>query len=255
MKRNAYRTCRGLLLTILTGTLGMAAEVHFGPIQIAAFENARLAATCDSASVPCEIVFEYESANGRVLKQASMTVQPGAAGYLDLSAAQSGISGPVLADPCWKVLRGSALPSLQVFDTLTLRTRILINWGDRSVPRSGDIDYGLAGITFFDTARMSASCSDESNVPGRGPLPCDVTFEFHDAGGRTLKQTRMTLQPGTIETAELRWQEAGGTGRRVEIDPCWKVAGGAAIGALAVIDNLSGLTLAHAYPAVLVTAQ
>jgi hypothetical protein len=256
MRKIAFRNLSIGLLMLVTAGLGMAEEVHFGPIQIAAFENARLTADCDGSvePTPCEITFEFRHMGGRVLKQTSMTIQPGASGFVDLAAAQTGISGPVLIEPCWKVTRGAAFASLEVFDTFSQRTRILINWGDRSIARSGDVDFGLAGLTPFDTLRMSAFCSDDQDVPGRLPAPCDVVFEFHDVQGRAIKETRMTLQPGTGGSADLRWPETGATARRVELDPCWKVAGGLAIGTLAVIDNLTGLTIAQAYPAALASA-
>ncbi|MBZ5608576.1 MAG: hypothetical protein LAP38_09975 [Acidobacteriia bacterium] len=255
MKKMAYRNIAIILLTLGAAAPGMADEVHFGPIQIAAFENARLTADCDGSvtPTPCEVTFEFRHGGGRLLKQATMMIQPGAAGFLDLAAAQTGIAGPVLLDPCWKVTRGSATASLEVFDTFSLRTRILINWGDRSVPRSGDVDFGLAGITPLDTARINAFCSDDQDVPGRLPAECDVTFEFHDAQGRLLKQTRMTLQPGTAGFAELRWPETGATARRVELDPCWTVASGLAVGTFSVIDTFTGLTIAQAYPATLIS--
>ena len=118
MTKMAYGNIPVVLLTLFTAALGMAAEVHFGPIQIAAFENARLTADCDGSvtPTPCEITFEFRHMGGRVLKQATMTIQPGTAGFLDLAAAQTGISGPVLLEPCWDVTRGSAFASLEVFD-------------------------------------------------------------------------------------------------------------------------------------------
>jgi len=250
MTKTAHRSIQVVLLTLVTAALGMADVAHFGLIQITPLENARLTAYCDDASTtPCDITFLFVHISGRLLKQASMTIQPGTSGFLDLPAAQTGISGLVQINPCWKVTRGSALASLEVFDLLTLRTRILINWGDRSVPRSGDVDFGMAGITPFDTARLSAFCPNEATTPGAGPMACDVTFNFHDAQGRVIKQSRMTLQPGTSGFADLRWPEIGATARRVELDPCWTVAGGMAVGTFALIDNLTGLTIVQAYPA------
>ena len=255
MTKLASKTMQVVLLTLATAAAGMAADFHFGPIQIASFENARLTAYCDGSVMPCEVTFLFVHGTGRLLKQATMTIQPGTSGFLDLAAAQSGIAGLVQADPCWKVTRGAALVSLEVFDVFSLRTRILINWGDRSVPRSGEIDFGLAGITPFDTARISAFCPAQQDTPGRGPVACDVTFEFHDAQGRLLKQTDITLQPGTSGFADLRWSETRTPSRRVEIEPCSKVAGGAAVATFSVIDTFSGLTIAHAYPATLASAE
>lgn len=255
MTKLAYRTMHVALLTLATASAGTAADFHFGPIQIASFENARLTAYCDGSVTPCEVTFLFVHGGGRLLKQATMTIQPGTSGFLDLAAAQTGISGPVLIEPCWKVTRGAVLASLEVFDVFSLRTRILINWGDRSVPRLGDIDLGLVGITPFDTGRLSAFCPAEQDTPGRPALPCDVTFEFHDAQGRLLKQTDITLQPGTSGFADLRFAETRTAARRVEIEPCWKVAGGAAAATFSVLDTFSGLTIAQAYPATLASAE
>jgi hypothetical protein len=245
---------RVLLLTLVTAAVGLAEEAHFGLIGITAFENARLTAYCDGSVVPapCEITFEFHHITGRILKQATITLQPGTGGYLDLPAAQTGIPGTVQINPCWHVTRGAAFASLEVFDTLSQRTRILINWGDRPVTRAGDVDFALAGITPFDTARLSALCEGDGSVT---PSPCDVTFEFHDINGRTLKQSRMTLQPETAGFLDLRLAEVGSTARRAELQACIKVERGTAVGAFAVVDNFTGLTLAQAYPAALAQGQ
>ena len=244
---------RFVFLAFAVAALASATDANFGLIGIAGFETGRLTAYCDGsvAPTPCDITFEFHHISGRMLKQATVTLQPGTGGFLDLTAAETGIAGMVQIDPCWIVTRGVALASFEVFDNFSLRTRILINWGDRSVPRSGDVDFGLAGITSFDTARLSAFCTDEQIVRDVPPGPCDVTFEFHDINGRTLKQSRMTLQPGTGGFLDLRWQETGSPARRVEAPPCLRVGGGAAVGSLTIVDNSTGLSIAQAYPAAL----
>ena len=246
---------RLVFFAFATAGLASAADANFGLIGIAGFETGRLTAYCDGsvAPTPCDITFEFHDMSGRTVKQASMTLQPGTGGFLDFTPAEGQPPDPVRGqiDPCWKLIRGVALASLEVFDNFSLRTRILINWGDRSMPRSGDVDFGLAGITSFDTARLSAFCTDEQIVRDVPPGPCDVTFEFHDINGRTLKQSRMTLQPGTGGFLDLRWQETGSPARRVEAPPCLKVGGGAAVGSLTIVDNFTGLSIAQAYPAAL----
>jgi hypothetical protein len=237
-------------------TFGMAAaaaaatEADFGLIGLTAVENARLTAYCDGsvAPAPCEITLEFHHISGRTLKQATLILQPGTGGFLDFSAAQSGIAGLVQIDPCWKVIRGAGFASLQVFDSFTQRTRLLINWGDRSTARTGDIDFGIAGLTQFDTARLSAFCEGDGSVE---PSPCSITFEFHDLSGRVLKQTLLTLQPETGGFVDLRFAEAGTGGRRLELEPFLKVERGSAVGAFAIVDNFTGLTLVQAYPAAL----
>lgn len=240
------------LLTLLTATLSVAAtEADFGLVGITQFENARLTAYCDDSpdATPCAITFEFHDIRGGTLKQATVTLQPGTAGFLDFAARPGETAaGPVLIDPCWTVLRGAALASFEVFDMFSQRTRILINWGDRSLPRTGDVDFGLAGVTAFDAARLGAVCEGDGSV---APAPCDVTAEFHDMQGKTIKQSRMILQPGTGGYVDLKWQETGSTAMRVEIAPCWKVAGGGAVASFALVDSFTGLTIVQSYPAVL----
>ena len=88
--------------------------------------------------------------------------------------------------------------------------------------------------------------------------PCDITFNFSDTGGRTIKQSEMILAAGASGYLDLKWSEIGTTGRRVEIDPCWKnvsgtVALGSAVGSLTVLDSLTGLPIAMSYPAAAVS--
>jgi len=73
--------------------------------------------------------------------------------------------------------------------------------------------------------------------------------------GRTLKQSRLVLQPGTAGFVDLTLREIGATPRRLEINPCWTVADGAAVGSFALIDNATGLTIAQTYPAALAVAE
>jgi hypothetical protein len=243
-----------ICLALATAALAAAAtEADFGLIGITAFEDARLTAYCDGsvAPIPCAIMLAFHDINGRTLKETTLTLQPGMGGFLDFTPPQSG--SPVQIQPCFKVLRGAARASLEVFDIYSQRTRILINWGDRSMAATGDVDFALAGITPFDTARLGAFCQGDGSVM---PPPCDITFEFHDLQGRVLKTSRMTLQPDTGGFLDLKWSETGSTSRRVELSPCFKVAvgGGPAVGTLAVVDNFTGLTLSQGYPAVLAVA-
>ena len=96
------------------------------------------------------------------------------------------------------------MASLEVFDIFTERTRILINWGDRPVARTGDVDFGLAGITPFDTGRLSAYCEGDGSV---APPACDITFEFHDMAGKLIKQSRMILPGNTGGYLDVKWAD------------------------------------------------
>jgi hypothetical protein len=250
--RRHFNTVRNLTLgLVLAGAMSAATEVHFGPTALAATETARLAAYCDGSVVPgpCDITFEFLAADGSVLLERTMLLQPGTGGFLDLPASRAGIGrGRGLIDPCRDIERGAAFASLEIFDTGNLRTHLLINWGDRSVPRSGDIEFGLAGITRSDTARLGAFCPGEA---ARAEPACQVHFEFHDINGRLLKQSDVTLQPGAAGFLDLSSTETVSGAGRVMIQPCLKVDGGAAVATLAVIDNGLGQAGVQAYPAVL----
>ena len=123
---------------------------------------------------------------------------------------------------------------------------VLLAFAAASLASAADANFGLIGIAGFETARLTAYCDGSVT-----PTPCDITFEFHHISGRMLKQATVTLQPGTGGFLDLRWQETGSPARRVEISPCWRVGGGAAVGSLTIVDNFTGLSIAQAYPAAL----
>ena len=245
------------LLALIAAALPAAAavEADFGLIGITGFETARLNAFCDGSVVPtpCDIIFEFHDINGRTLKQVSITVQPEASGFVDFSlAAATFVPGRVEIEPCWKILRGTAQASVEIFDNFTQRTRILIIWSNGSRARSAaDVDFGAIAITRSDIARMGASCEGDGSVV---PPPCDITFEFHDANGRVLKSGRKSVPAGAGAVFDLSYAETGSTERRVLIDPCWTVANGAAVLDLQTVDSFTGLTVTQGYPAALVTA-
>jgi hypothetical protein len=249
------KTCLALL-AILAAVLPAAAAVDadFGLVGITGFETARLNAFCDGSVVPtpCDITFEFHDINGRTLKQVSMVIQPETSGFVDFSVgAATFVPGRVEIDPCFKIIRGTAQASVEIFDNFTQRTRLLINWGDGARARSAaDVDFGTVAITRSDIARMGAFCEGDGSV-----MPaCDITFEFHDANGRVLKLERKSVPAGTGAFLDLRYSEVGSTERRVSIDPCWTVANGAAVLDLQTVDSFTGLTLTQAYPAAPVTS-
>jgi hypothetical protein len=110
----------------------------------------------------------------------------------------------------------------------------------------GEVHFGLAGLTGADTARLNALCVNTPTREG-GSEPCEVAFIFHTAEGRVLKQSSMTLMPGTGGFLDFRTAEVGLPVRRGEIVPCVRVARGAALSTLEVFDTFSGLgnVLAH----------
>lgn len=238
------------LIGVLAAGAG-ATEVHFGPTAMAGSETARLNAYCDGsvAPAPCQITFEFRSPDGRILLQQTVSVQPGTSAFLDLPGAKAGLGrGPGQIDPCWDIAFGAALASLEIFDTGNQRTRLLINWGDRSLPRTGDIDFSPAGFTRNQTARLGAFCPDDQRTA------CDVTFEFHDAAGNILKQSRARLLPGTSGFLDLSPSDTASRDSRITLDPCVKVADGAAVATLGIIDE-GGQPGVQAYPGTLAIAE
>jgi hypothetical protein len=233
---------------LISALPALAFDADFGLIGITSFETARLNAFCDGSVVPapCDVTFEFHDQRGGTLKQASMVLQPNTVGFLDFSLATAAFASRVEIEPCFKVLRGTAQPTLELMENFTHRTRLLITWGSGAMARSNaDVDLGAAGITAFDTARMGASCEGGST----DAVPCDVTFEFHDANGRTLNSARMTIAPGASAFLDLTLANTATAGGRVTLQPCFKVATGAAVLDLQIIDTFSGFTLAQGYPA------
>lgn len=208
-------------------------------------ETARLKAYCDGsvAPTPCDVTLEFEDLRGSVLAQSTQTLQPGTSGFFDLPSTRAA-GGPSETIPGFIISRGSAIVSFELLDSLTQRTQILADWGDGTRARTGDVDFGLAGLTPFDTGRLGAFCPVDSSAPE----PCNVVFEFHDSQGRLLKQSRSTLQPGTGDFLDLQYLDTSAVGGRTEVLPLIRVTGGAAIGTFAVMDRSTGRTLAEAYP-------
>lgn len=239
------RLCLVLTALALAALPAAAMDADFGAIGITQYDTARLNGFCDGSVVPtpCDIIFEFHDLSGRTLKTVSMIVQPETTGFVDFSVpAASLFPSRVEINPCFKVLRGTAQPTLELMENFTQRTRILTTWSGGALPKSGgDVDFGAAAITRFDTARMSASCQDD------GPA-CDVAFEFHDANGATLKASRVSIAPGATAFLDLHFADTGAAGGRVTIDPCWTVATGAAVLNLQTIDTFSGFTITHGYP-------
>jgi len=243
--------CIGLIAVIPAA----AAEIHFGVAGITPIETARLAAFCSDEPIgglppaPCIVSFLFHDPAGRILKQSSETLQPGTGGHLDLRTSDFGLTarrGEII--PCIKVAGGAAFGNVQIFDNFSQRTRVMTNYADRLQARTGELHFGLAGITPFDTLRLNALCSDE--VPRTGDVePCWVTFIFHNNAGRILKQATITLQPGKAGFLDVRAAEIGLTARRGEMIPCIRVGRGGVIANFEMIDTFTGLTLLLANPA------
>ena len=94
-------------------------EVHFGVVGITGAETSRLNALCMD-ELGCEVTFIFHVSGGRILKQATITLGPGASGFLDLRASEAGLtarSGEIV--PCVRVGRGIAISNFEMIDTVT----------------------------------------------------------------------------------------------------------------------------------------
>jgi hypothetical protein len=173
------------------------------------------------------------------VKREVTTLQPGIGASLDFRL-PDGVPAGRRAEiiPCLRVLSGAAVSNLQVFDVISNRTRISRNLGVLPAATTGEVMFGLAGLTGFDTARVNAVCAGRV---GAGD-PCDVTVMFTTTQGRILKQATFTLLPGTGGSLDFGTAEAGLPARRGEIVPCFRVGRGAALGSFEVFDTLSGLS-------------
>lgn len=252
---NSATAVRIITLSLSLAAFAGAADVHFGPTSLASTETARLNAYCDGSVVPgpCQVKFEFFAVDGSVLLAETITLAPGTAGFVDLPADKAGIGrGRGTIDPCWDIAFGGALASLEIFDSATMQTRALISWGDRSMPRFGDVDFAPATITRGDTASLGAYCPAGDG----GGDACRVVFEFHDAAGRTVKQSSAFIPAGATASLDLGWGEFGDVSRRVTIRPCIKVGdGGPAVATLAIAHVAQQLPAVQTYPATLAVQQ
>jgi hypothetical protein len=102
---------------------------------------------------------------------------------------------------------------------------------------AGEADFGLMGITGFESARLNAFC-DGSVVL----TPCDITFEFHDINGRTLKQVSTIVQPESTGFVDFTLGASLFVPGRVEIDPCFTILRGTAQASVEIFDNFTQRT-------------
>jgi len=241
------------LLTVIA-LPAFATDFYLGLVGITYVETARLAAFCPDEAGPCEAALHFHDVGGGIVKEAALLLDPGAVGFLDVRATDTGLTPGRRLEivPCVRVVRGGVFASLRIFDNLTVRSRIFANWSGGASPHAGEIHFGAAGITPFDTSRINAFCPGDPSRTSPSD-PCDVTFIFHVSGGRVLKQATRTLLPGTGASLDFRAAEAGLGFRQGEIVPCVRVAGGSVVATLEMIDTLSGLTMTLAPAGMLLT--
>jgi hypothetical protein len=226
-------------LTVLHGAFGL---IGFLP-----FETARLNAFCDGSVVPapCTANLEFHDLSGRLLKLMQLNLAPGTGGSVDLATVAGIAGGASEIVPSFELASGNIFTSLELADSSSSRTRLLVDWGDGAMPQTGNGSFGMAGITASDKGRAGVFCPAANGSTDR-PAPCDVSFEFLDVSGKVLKTSRLTVQPGTANFVDLTRQETESRERRVEVEPVWQVTAGAPVLTLAIVDN-SGLTITHSF--------
>ena len=72
--------------------------------------------------------FIFHNNAGRILKQATVTLQPGKSGFLDVRASEFGLTarrGEI--QPCIRVGRGGVIANFEMIDTFTGLTLLLAN--------------------------------------------------------------------------------------------------------------------------------
>jgi hypothetical protein len=208
-------------------------------------------AYCDGSVSPnpCMVTFEIRGIDGSMLQQVTKTIQPNSSDFADFSLAGiAAFRGRGSIAPCWDVAAGSVRISMEIFNSATQQSRLLINWGDRSTPLLGDIDFAPAGLSRGDTARLGAFCPEDS------ANACNVIFEFHDSQGNVVKTSSATLAPGASGFLELNFDEMPITGRRSIIVPCFKVGETPAVATMAIFGT-GGAGGVQAYPATLVSGD
>jgi hypothetical protein len=115
-------------------------EIHFGSFGLTAFDTLRLNALCPAGdatrtSAPCDVTFIFHDTRGRILKQITRTLDPGAAGYLDLRAAEAGLNvrrGEII--PCVRVGNGAVVATVETIDNLTGVTTVMAHPAPLTTP-------------------------------------------------------------------------------------------------------------------------
>jgi hypothetical protein len=78
------------------------------------------------------------------------------------------------------------------------------------------VTFGMVGLSTGQTARLNAFA-----LPVGGPIiagaSCQVTFDFYDATGKSLKTGTATVAQGAAVNADLAWTEITASTNRVEI--------------------------------------
>ena len=214
--------------------------------------TSQLNALCSNAgTAPCDLALEFHDIHGVLVSQKQVTLRPGEATSLDQPVSRDfmPVAGELI--PRWFLKAGVADFSFEILDNSTMRSNFFINWGDGSVAKMFNLDSGPVGITSLDTVRAKAYCdgsvrADESASP---VTPCAATLGFVDAAsGRTLKTSRVLLQPGTGAYLDINYEETPQTTPRQQVIPQLKANTGNIVGGFAVLDRATGGTVTQSFP-------
>ena len=215
--------------------------------------TSQLNAICsNSTSSPCDVALEFHDIHGVLVSQTETTLRPGQATSLDQPVSRDFMPDAGELIPRWYLKSGNADVSFEIIDSSTMRSNFFVNWADGSVSKMGNLNSGPVGITPFDTVRVKVYCdgSVRSGEAAAISAPCSATLGFADsASGRTLKQSRMVLQPGTAGYLDLFYEDTPQTATREEVRPMITVNGGNAIGGFAILDRGTGGTVTQSFPA------
>lgn len=104
--------------------VALSGEIHFGHLGLTGGDTARIGALCQStgatAASGCDVTFIFHDNQGRVLKESSVSLAPGASASADFRTAEAALPARrVEIIPCIRPGRGAVISSLESFDTLS----------------------------------------------------------------------------------------------------------------------------------------
>ncbi|MBI4908193.1 MAG: hypothetical protein HY820_31495 [Acidobacteria bacterium] len=111
-------------------SLARGGELHFGVSGITAFDTARINAVCAEETRTlggsCEVTFIFHLSGGKIVKQSTMTLAPGAGAFLDLRSSEMGLGArPGEIIPCLRIGRGGVFATYEMIDTASTFTTLL----------------------------------------------------------------------------------------------------------------------------------
>lgn len=216
---------------------------------------------------PCSVQMGFVNTAGVLVKTANAIVPAGQAAFLTINYSE-GTSASTNADTPNRINYRPVVTNLlppdpcrtvstaEVFDAFFGRTHVFAvpNEAPGAMPPP-DPDFGVVGVTAFDTLRLNVTNVTPSNEL---PPPCNVQMGFVDAAGTLLKTVNGTIDPGHTASVQITYRDAlsatpsTNTPQRFNLrplvtappDPC-RITGSAEL-----VDSLTGLTTVYLLPAV-----